>query len=248
MNLRSQSDRMWGIMRKESDVNGKGDGLTGNEHYYDHGRPEMLEFVPARCVRVLDVGCGNGKFGRAIIDKYGAEVWGIEPNAPAAEKAGMILRSVLNESFDEEAQLPRGYFDCVVFNDVLEHMTDPWRALSFCRKIMRKNGIVVASIPNFRCWPNVLEVFYRGEWTYKDEGTLDRGHLRFYTYHSIRPFFLDAGYEVVSMRGINPVTGWKFRTFNAFFSHWTWDMRYMQFAVVARPSVHLGVPKQLSLQ
>ena len=40
----------------------------------------------------------------------------------------------------------------------------------------------------------------RGEWTYCDEGLLDRTHLRFFTLNGVRQMVADAGLEVIDIR------------------------------------------------
>ena len=40
----------------------------------------------------------------------------------------------------------------------------------------------------------------QGEWTYCDEGLLDRTHLRFFTLNSVRQMVADAGLEVIDIR------------------------------------------------
>ena len=55
------------------------DSLYDKERkYYALERPEMLQYFPASGKTMLDIGCGEALFGKAIMDKYRAEVWGID--------------------------------------------------------------------------------------------------------------------------------------------------------------------------
>jgi tRNA1(Val) A37 N6-methylase TrmN6 len=47
----------------------------------------MVEYIPAGAKRILDIGCGEGKFAHLLKQKLNAEVWGIEINELAASKA-----------------------------------------------------------------------------------------------------------------------------------------------------------------
>ena len=124
----------------------------------------MLEYVPSLCRRVLDVGCGTGSFGASIRKRTGCEVWGVESNSGSIPKAEANLDKVLHGYFGPELDLRSGYFDCIVFNDVLEHMPDPASALALARALLSSGGCIVASIPNIRQFPTVWRLIIRAEW------------------------------------------------------------------------------------
>ena len=84
----------------------------------------MLEYVPSLCRKVLDVGCGTGSVGASIRKRTGCEVWGVESNAGSIQKAEQNIDKVFHGYLGPELDLPLGYFDCIVFNDVLEHVLD----------------------------------------------------------------------------------------------------------------------------
>jgi len=208
--------------------------------YADSIRREMLSFVPESARMILDVGCSVGYFGEQLKTERSAEVWGVEIDKEAADIASGRLDRVFNRSFDRDLQLPEASFDCVVFNDVLEHMVDPYSALTYARELLKKDGCVVASIPNVRYFENVWNLLVKGTWEYTDIGILDRTHLRFFTMKSIRAMFCSLGYEIVTIEGINSVD-WKaprqrFRLIKLLLIRVIADMRWLQFAVVARPS------------
>jgi 2-polyprenyl-3-methyl-5-hydroxy-6-metoxy-1,4-benzoquinol methylase len=204
--------------------------------YFQSYRREMLEFVPTDATRILEVGCGEGAFGQQLASRQGAEVWGVEPNAAAARMASTKLHQVETRWFDETIAAPRSYFDCVVFNDVLEHMEDPWSALSFSKKLLRgEHSVVVASIPNFRYWHNLVDVVVYKNFEYGEEGILDKTHLRFFTENSIRGLFAKTGFEILEFTGINPTESKLFKTANLALLNGLRDMRFMQFGIVATP-------------
>src|SRR5215831_5540035 len=175
--------------------------------YFTEARPEMLPFVPANCRRLLDVGCGTGTFGASLKQNRQIEVWGVEPFASAAAKAADKLDRVITGPFEPETDLPAGAFDCIVFNDVLEHMVDPEQALRYAKILLSPGGTVLASIPNVRHLPVLWHLAVRGRWEYGDCGLLDRTHLRFFTKSAILSMFQNEGYEVRSIAGINPYWG-----------------------------------------
>lgn len=205
--------------------------------YYTGVRAEMLKYIPGDAKRVLDVGCGEGFFGEAVKNATGAEVWGIELFPEAAEKAAGRLDKVFTGDIESGvlASLPAGYFDCVVFNDVLEHLRDPWKALSLIRETLAKGGVVVASIPNVRYFKTLKALLLHKKWEYANAGVLDKTHLRFFTSHSIRDMFEGCGYKITTLEGINQsAPSLKYHLFNILLMNTLNDSRFLQFACVAR--------------
>jgi 2-polyprenyl-3-methyl-5-hydroxy-6-metoxy-1,4-benzoquinol methylase len=85
----------------------------------------------------------------------------------------------------DELDLPEEAFDCIVCNDVLEHLITPWQVLGKLAILLKPGGHFVASIPNVQYWGVLKDLVFEGDWRYADEGVLDVTHLRFFTRRSI---------------------------------------------------------------
>jgi 2-polyprenyl-3-methyl-5-hydroxy-6-metoxy-1,4-benzoquinol methylase len=204
--------------------------------YHSIERPEMLPFVPAGARRIADVGCGTGSFGAALKRRSGAEVWGIELSAAAGREAEARLdRVLIGDASTCVASLPDAYFDCVVFNDVLEHLADPYQVLLRTQAKLAPEGTVVCSIPNVRYWRVLRGLLLRKDWRYEETGVLDRTHLRFFTERSIRSMFGELGYEILELRGINPTRKRGVRLVRALSLGWLSDIVYLEFGCRVRP-------------
>lgn len=203
--------------------------------YLDNPRPEVLAKVPSGAKRALDVGCWQGAFGGALKER-GTEVWGIEYVPAAAEVAKTRLDQVfVGDCFDILPTLPEAHFDVITFNDVLEHLIDPWKALQLCKPILTSQGSVVVSLPNIRYFNALEDILLRGDFPYQEEGIFDRTHLRFFTMKSARRLFEDAGYKIETLEGINQTTGRKARLTKLLSLGRTQDTLFMQMAIVATP-------------
>ena len=204
--------------------------------YFGYPREEMLAFVPERATEVLEVGCGAGAFAAALKRARKVRVTAIEPFPEAAAFADQHVDRLIRAPIEEGLHTLEGQaFDCVVMNDVLEHLVEPWLTLKALGPLLAEDGVVVASIPNIRYMPVLREYFVEGEWRYQDYGVMDRTHLRFFTKKSMIRMFMECGYEVLQIEGINesPLP-WKFGLLNRLLAGRFDDARFIQFAVVAR--------------
>ena len=124
---------------------------------------------------------------------------GVELDHNAAIEAKSLLDDVI-EGDIEDIDLPykNETFDCLLFADILEHLKDPLTVLKKTSKLLKPTGTLIASIPNVQ-YLGVVSQLIEGNWTYQDEGILDRTHLRFFTYHEIEKLFTDAGYEIIQV-------------------------------------------------
>jgi 2-polyprenyl-3-methyl-5-hydroxy-6-metoxy-1,4-benzoquinol methylase len=208
------------------------------ENYFEQQRREMLPYIPLNAKRVLEVGCGNGSFAAHLKSQRSVQVVAIEAHPAAAEKARRRVDRLIQATIEEALpKLAGEQFDCVVFNDVLEHLVDPWAALSQTKPLLSEHGRVVASIPNVRYFPVLKDLVLKGHWEYQQQGVLDRTHLRFFTAHSMRQLFTHTGFDIQTLEGINGIPfPWKLGVLNALSGQALKDTRFPQFACVATVS------------
>lgn len=96
--------------------------------------------------RVLDPACGSGEFIEGV---PAAERWASDVMPPAI--ADPTVR--VGEGGYESLDYPVGYFDAIVFSNVLEHLASPDHVQSFlvrARSQLVSGGRVVIMGPNFK--------------------------------------------------------------------------------------------------
>lgn len=209
----------------------------GRTNYPDLFRKNLLVHVPADVKTVLDVGCAKGAFGQALKSVNDVEVWGVEPDDISAAVAKERLDHVINDFFGPSVHLPDEYFDLILFNDSLEHMSDPVMALDLCRSKLKPGGRINCCVPNVRHIDNLEHLILDKDWRYEELGIRDRTHLRFFTQKSVVALFEERGYRVLDVIGIHqewwdprkPLRRLLFRLFPEF----TRDMRHIQILVIA---------------
>jgi 2-polyprenyl-3-methyl-5-hydroxy-6-metoxy-1,4-benzoquinol methylase len=205
--------------------------------YYENVRREMLKYIPRSVKTVMEFGCGSGNFSELIKNEYRAECWGVEIHDYSAEIASEKLCKVINtDAHQALSEIPDNYFDCIIFNDVLEHLQDPCSLLLNVKAKLNERGVVVASIPNVRFWSNLKALVIHGTWDYRDTGILDKTHLRFFTYNSLTKIFRQLRYDIVIMEGLGPTHSTTFKILNALLLNKLKDARYRKFACVIKPN------------
>jgi SAM-dependent methyltransferase len=105
-----------------------------------------------RPLRLLDVGCGDGRildFYRASRPAGSVETWGIDINAAALAVAEGAGHRVTQGAFEQDDTLPKDYFDIVVARHVIEHVVDPVAFAARARDLLRPGGVFLAATPDF---------------------------------------------------------------------------------------------------
>lgn len=177
--------------------------------YFQQDRMEMLGYIPQEARRILDVGCGEGTFSARIREMNRAEVWGIEIDEQVAKSAKQKLDRVdVGDAAQVMSALPDTHFDCVVFNDILEHLPDPYQLLVQTISKLTPAGTIVCSVPNVRYYIVLYRYLIEKNWRYSDSGVMDKTHLRFFTFISLKCALQQAGYEILTIEGINPTHYW----------------------------------------
>lgn len=115
----------------------------------------LLREEDVRGKRALDAGAGTGLFSRALADR-GARLVSLDVGEKLLERvrakcpAETVVGSVLDLPF------PANAFDLVLGTEVIEHTTDPRRAVAEMARVLAPGGRLLITVPN-RLWhPAIL--------------------------------------------------------------------------------------------
>jgi 2-polyprenyl-3-methyl-5-hydroxy-6-metoxy-1,4-benzoquinol methylase len=204
------------------------------EVYYSLIRSEILDKVPTKAVKILDVGCGHGNLGKALKDSRDLEYYGVEVSETAAKFLDQICDKYWIGDLEKLnlEDLPK--FDCLIAADILEHLSNPWNMLTNLVKKLDDDGVAIISIPNIRNLNIIAKLVIKGSWDYEESGILDRTHLRFFTRKSIVSLITSSNLEIESIGSnkdhyglLRRITTWPIRKMFP-------DLEISQFIVVAR--------------
>jgi len=171
-------------------------------------RPEIAGLVPDGAKKILDVGCSTGDVGFLIKDRIKCEVFGIEIDSEKASQASSKLDKVITGDIEAmDPGLDKGYFDCIIFADVLEHLRAPLKTVKKYSYYLKDDGIFIISLPNVRHIKVLFDTIVLGEWKYEPFGIMDETHLRFFTLKSSRRMIEEAGLEPILKKRIFSLKG-----------------------------------------
>jgi len=172
---------------------------------------ETLQRLPAKPQRVLDFGCGEGRYLAVAARQFPeARLAGCDVSAVALEHAASRWPRAEFVLIEEgRAPLPDGSFDLILCIEVLEHVRDVETATRELGRLLAPGGHLILTTPCAN--PGSLEWFLnrrRGGLEPSEDGygrfaTDEPGHLRRLTSRDLRVLLQRAGLSVerVDFRG-----------------------------------------------
>ena len=173
--------------------------------YYCNIRMELIGCIKdssEKDIKVLEIGCGAGATLSKIQYLYpNATVKGVELSESVSKMAGTYLDVIQGNIENMQMDYEEEYFDYIIFGDVLEHLTDPLATICKVRKYLKKDGKIIASIPNLLNY-TVIVPLLKGHFKYEESGLLDKTHCHMFTRIEAIKMFIQAGFDIEKMDGI----------------------------------------------
>jgi 2-polyprenyl-3-methyl-5-hydroxy-6-metoxy-1,4-benzoquinol methylase len=174
-------------------------------HYMEEINYGILKQIPInhskKTLCVLDIGCGTGVLSEAV-KKKGYMVWGIEINREAADRALPRIDRVINEDVSQFEKIERiignQRFEYIIFSNILEHLYDPCLTIKNYLKFLKPDGKILISVPNVAVWFNRIKLLF-GNFDYTDTGTMDKTHIRFFTFKTAKMMVEKSGCSIVKV-------------------------------------------------
>ncbi|HPA06597.1 MAG TPA: class I SAM-dependent methyltransferase [Candidatus Hydrogenedentes bacterium] len=132
---------------------------------FRRGRAVRLAKLLPNRARVLDVGCGNGGFLRALHALGSFELHGVELPGPAADRTSRHPFIRLKTGTLEASDFPAASLDAVTLFHVLEHLDNPRAVLDMAVHFLRPGGFLMISFPNI---DSLQARLFRANWFHLD--------------------------------------------------------------------------------
>lgn len=188
-------------------------GNTGDMALKRRARRIVEEIDPQDGDSILEVGCGDG-FYLHMLSSLGLRLrlTGVDINSMALESARKNLKGkeIVLRQADLMEKLPFKSltFDKVIMSEVCEHLPDDVKGLKEVKRVLKRNGILVITVPNHNYplfWDPVnwmLEHFFNthvksGFWS-----GLWNQHLRLYRPNEIKRSVVKAGYKIEKVESL----------------------------------------------
>jgi SAM-dependent methyltransferase len=165
---------------------------------WEHRRALLLaEARPGE--RVLDLGCGAGRFVAALRDA-GADPVGVEIAEGALARAREVAPGADLRLLEADGSIPlaHGSVDLVWCSEVLEHVADGAHLLQEARRVLRPGGRLLVTVPYHGRVQAALVGLVRFDAHFDPQGQ----HLRFFTRASLRAALLSAGFSDPAIRAV----------------------------------------------
>lgn len=99
--------------------------------------------------RLLDYGAGNGQLVKLLSKNYNFFFHLYEPDKKQIIELKKNLKGIKKKIFNEQKKLKSQYYDIICVNEVFEHLSPIGisKTIKILKRIIKKNGIIVISIP-----------------------------------------------------------------------------------------------------
>jgi 2-polyprenyl-3-methyl-5-hydroxy-6-metoxy-1,4-benzoquinol methylase len=149
--------------------------------------------------RVLDAGCGEGRFTAELV-RAGADAVGIDVAEEPLRRARALHPQLDVRLVDGEGawELADASFDVVWAGEVIEHVADTAAWLSEIRRVLRSGGSLLLSTPAHG--PLSLARLALSRRAFAEHFDPRGEHLRYYSRETLAALLGDFGFEAISVR------------------------------------------------
>jgi SAM-dependent methyltransferase len=159
---------------------------------------ERMYSVVLKChpSSVLEIGAGRGRLGARFAEQ-GIRYVGLEPIASEIEEAHRnfpALPIIQASCYDDPRALGLGKFDLVYSNDVIEHLYEPRRLVSFSVAHLNADGMIVCGTPHYGSYLRNLLLSLTNRWDHHHGPLWDGGHIKFFSKATLHQIWAEAGF------------------------------------------------------
>ena len=183
-----------------------------NNDFWNWTRNNFVKFM-LRYIKkgsyVLDIGCGDGYYAYQISkNKKIKKVIALDISKNSIEYA---KRKYPHPNIDfivgefEKINFNEKKFDAIYMCEIIEHFNNPDKVLKKISMILKPEGLLFISTPNFLRLENRIRKIFR-----KKPIFVDKSHFKEFTFVDIEAMLKKYGFKIVKKRGVNLWAEWIF--------------------------------------
>ena len=201
------------LMRKnETRRNGKENKMSKYDFEIDLSETSSTGIILRKIQQestVLEFGCATGRMTRYMKDALNCKVYIVEYEQSAFDEAMQyavdgVCDDLLTLSWLDKFKDVK--FDAIIFADVLEHLSDPAKALCGAKKVLKDDGCIYVSVPNVT-HNDILIKAFQNHFDYTKVGLLDDTHVHFWGLENLKPFMQECGLALLNLEATYCETG-----------------------------------------
>lgn len=171
---------------------------------------EIIDLVEGNQNKVLDTACGNGQISQ-VLHLYGNNVFACDiEDCFTADEEIKFTKTDLNKVFPYN----ENEFDYIINSTSLHYLNESSHYFAECKRILKKNGYLIFSLPNIQAIGNRLYFLRTGNFPEYSNAILSRKNFLYPDY--IFELLLHLGFEVIEIRGAVPIKSFKIFLLNMF--------------------------------
>lgn len=160
--------------------------------YYSERIDVIKANIASKEANIMDFGCTNGIFVKAIIDSGFKNAYGYDVAESLVEEGKKNGLNLFTGDLNDFSEKFRDFFDMILSYHVFEHLPRPIESINNMHKCLKKGGYMYVNVPHI----NSLQVKIMKE----KSAIIDPPfHLHYYTKKSIIKLFEDSGFEVIKV-------------------------------------------------
>lgn len=152
---------------------------------FNYKLPIIKKFIPKEItLKVLDFGCGKGAMLSEVLKINPLlQVTGVDVSDEALKVAKNKLKKCQFMQIKDGERIPfkSGFFDFIIASDVLEHVYDTEKTFSELKRILKKGGNILITVPYHGLVKNLIISLFYFEFIFDPYSP----HIRFYTKKSL---------------------------------------------------------------
>lgn len=174
--------------------------MNSHELFVEKKLKKVSEFIPPNS-KILDIGCGEGK----ILDYLQTpEYYGIDGDKNLIEnltKKGIKAKIInLNK---QKLPFKSEEFDFILMLDILEHLANPSELLEKSKKLLKKEGKLIITLPNDYHLLNKIRFIFNKHLT--EDPFAPFGHMHYFPISSGKKFLIKNNLKIKNQIILSPI-------------------------------------------